>query len=168
MELHPFTRAAALAVLIGNDFWYMHLYAKDEDFDKSHQLTGHYYDRLGWEGDELMELSIEVGAEVFNPSEVGKWLPEYTPESDKAYSYTTIVAKAQEKLNTYLDALKDMRNSTSRTDIQSRLDECLRYWEKEINYKLAARAGQASNAPSMLVGFVNTGIDNELAYKFSD
>jgi len=167
MELHPFTRAAALAVLIGNDFWYMHLYAKDKDFDKSHRLTGDYYDRLGWESDDLMELSIEVGAEVFNPSEVGKWLPEYTPESDKAYSYGTIVTKAQEKLRLYLTALKDMRDSTSRTDIQSRLDECLRYWEKELNYKLAARAGQAG-VPSMLVGFVNSGLDNELAYKFAE
>ena len=167
MDLHPFTRAAALAVLLSNDFWYMHLYAKDADFDKSHRLTNSYYDKLSYEGDEFMELCVEIGVDVVNPSEANKWMPAYTPETDKAYSYGTIVAKAQEKIGLYITTLHAMRSATSRSDIQSRLDECLRYWEKELNYKLAARAGQ-SNAPSVLVGFVNSGLDNELAYKFSE
>lgn len=167
MELNPFTRAAALAVLLSNDFWYMHLYAKDADFDKSHHLTNSYYDKLSYEGDELMELCVEIGVDVINPSEANKWIPAYTPETDKIYSYGTIVAKAQEKIGLYITALHDMRSATSRSDIQSRLDECLRYWEKELNYRLAARAGQPS-APSMLIGFVNSGLDNELAYKFSE
>ena len=166
MKLHPFTKAALVSVLVHNDFWYMHLYAKGEDFDKSHNLTNRYYDDLGYESDTLMELAIEVGADVINPTEALKWMPEYTPESDKEYLYPTIVQKSQEKLRLYVSALKDMRNSTDKTDIQSKVDEMLRYWEKELNYKLAARAGQ-NNIPSMLTGFVNTGLDTAMAYTFS-
>lgn len=41
-NMFTFTFAAATAVLAPNDFWHMHLYVKDKDFDKSHNLMGNY------------------------------------------------------------------------------------------------------------------------------
>lgn len=151
-----FTVAAATAVLAANDFWYMHLYSKNEDFDKSHQLTGRYYNGLNYEADTLMELAIEVGQPIFNPSDALQIIPSWTPERQDAYDYATIVSNSKLILTQYITALNAVRSSTNRTDIQSRLDEMLIEWNKEVNYRLNRR----TNGPSMLNGFINTGLDD--------
>lgn len=153
---NTFTVAAATAVLAANDFWYMHLYSKNEDFDKSHQLTGRYYNGLNYEADTLMELAIEVGQPIFNPSDALQIIPSWTPERQDAYDYATIVSNSKLILTQYITALNAVRSSTNRTDIQSRLDEMLIEWNKEVNYRLNRR----TNGPSMLNGFINTGLDD--------
>lgn len=163
MSTNTFTIAAATAILASNDFWYMHLYSKDSDFDKSHQLTERYCYQLSSEADDLMELAVEVGQPIFNPSETLQILPSWMPERQNAYDYNTIVTKSKMLIVQYITALKAMRSSTDRTDIQSRVDESLAYWEKELNYRLARR----TPGPSMLNGFVDTGLDNALAYTLS-
>lgn len=158
--MNPITRAGALAVLLANDFWYIHLYSKDEDFDKSHKLTDQYYHNLSYEGDDLMELAIQEGYDILNPNTVSQVFPEYIVESGTSYSYFDVVQRAKEKLSLYIDALKQVRNSTNKTDIQSKIDSMLEFWNKEVSYRLARR----SDTPSMLNGFINTGFDNALAY----
>lgn len=153
---NTFTLAAATAILASNDFWYMHLYSKNEDFDKSHQLTGRYYNGLNYEADTLMELAIEVGQPIFNPSDALQIIPSWTPERQDAYDYATIVSNSKLILAQYITALNAVRSSTNRTDIQSRLDEMLASWNKEVNYRLNRR----TNGPSMLNGFINTGLDD--------
>ena len=161
--MNPFTKTAALAVLLANDFWYMHLYAKDEDFDKSHKLTFGYYNQLISESDDLMELALQENYDIINPNNVSSIFPEYNLESDKFYSYSTIIQKSREKISIYVDSLKQLRNFTDKTDIQSKIDSLLELWNKELNYKLARR----SNISTSLNGFVNTGFDNALAYVMS-
>lgn len=155
-----FTVAAATAILAANDFWYMHLYAMDEDFDKSHDLADHYYNRLSYEADGLLELAIELGQPIFNPTDALQIIPSWTPERQDAYDYTTLVSHSKMLLNQYITALKAARSSTSRTDIQSRLDDVLRSWEKEVNYRLERRSPNSS----LLTGFVNTGLDDALTH----
>ena len=159
MLTNTFTIAAATAILAANDFWYMHLYSKDEDFDKSHQLAGYYYSHLHYDADTLMELAIEVGQPIFNPTDVLQIIPSWTPEHQDAYDYITIVAKSKLILTQYITALNAVRSSTTRTDIQSRLDEMISDWNKEVNYRLARR----TNGSSMLTGFINTGLDDVVA-----
>ena len=163
LSTNTFTIAAATAILASNDFWYMHLYSKDSDFDKSHRLTEQYYERLSYEADDLMELAVEVDQPIFNPSETLQILPSWIPERQNAYDYDTIVSRSKMLIVQHITALKAMRSSTDRTDIQSRIDEMLAYWEKELNYKLARR----TPGLSMLNGFVDTGLDNALAYTLS-
>lgn len=158
--MNAITRAGAIATLLANDFWYIHLYSKDEDFDKSHALTQNYYYKLSDEADDLMELAIQEGYDIVNPNTVASMFPEYTVESDTSYSYFDVVQGAKEKLSLYIDALKAVRNSTDKTDIQSKIDSMLERWNKEVSYRLARR----SDTPSMLNGFINTGFDNALAY----
>ena len=156
MVSYPFTLAAATAILASNDFWYMHLYSKDSDFDKSHNLTEYYYDQLHYEADTLMELAIEMGQPIFNSTEVLQIIPSWTPEHQDAYSYPTIVSTSKRILTQYIIALNAARSSTIRSDIQSRLDEMLTKWNKEVNYRLERR----TDGPSLLNGFINTGLDN--------
>ena len=39
----------------------------------------------------------------------------------------------------YLKALNDLRNKTLDTSVQSLLDDMMRYWNKEKDYKIKAR-----------------------------
>ena len=153
---NPFTKAAAIALLAGNDFWLMHICSKDSDFDKSHQLTGQYYERLSVEADMLMELAMEQNQPVFNPTDALNIVENWSPERRAAYDYGTIVDVSKSIILQYISALRELRNSTDRTDIESRVDDILGYWEKELNYKLARRTN------ILLSGFVNTGLDDAL------
>lgn len=157
--MSPFTKAAALASVLSSEFWYMHLYSQDEDFDKSHALTQQYYEELSEEADTLMELAIQEGFDVINPNAAATEL-QLSIEQQKSYSYFDIVSIAKSKLSTYLDVLRELRGSTDKTDIQSLLDSLLEHWDKEVNYRLARR----TSTPSLLNGFVNSGLDNALAY----
>lgn len=156
MVTNTFTVAAATAILASNDFWYMHLYAKDKDFDKSHNLMGDYYSHLRYDADTLMELAIEIGQPIFNPTDALQIIPSWTPEHQDAYDYATIITNSKTILTQYITTLNAARSSTTRSDIQSRLDEMLSEWNKEVNYRLSRR----SDASSMLTGFINTGLDD--------
>ena len=149
-----------MAVLLANDFWYMHLYSKDEDFDKSHKLTEEYFSRLYYDADALMEFTVQEGYPVINPNDVKNAFTSYTIENNSEYSYFDIVARAREKLSVYIEILREVRNFTTKSNIQSKLDSMLELWDKELNYKLARR----TPTPSMLNGFINTGLDNVIAY----
>ena len=161
--MNAFTKSGALAIVISNDFWYMHLYSKDEDFDKSHQLTGQYYNNLADQADTLMEWAIQEGYPVLNNNTALAAFPEYVIEEDVEYSYFEIVERSKSKLSIFINALRELRNFTDNSGIQSKIDEWLQYWDKEVNYKLARRT---ATTPSMLNGFINSGLDNALAYTF--
>ena len=151
------TKAALLCIAVSNDIWYMHLYADGEDFDKSHELTQEYYHRLSSEADFLMELAIELKESVPNPSTALQYLSDFSPETDlKSYDYTKVIMRCYEKISRYVNALQNFRDSNSRTDIQSRIDDILSFWRKELNYKLIRRSNLKS---VMLNGFVDTGLD---------
>ena len=76
-ELDIFTKTALIAVLVNNDFHYMHLLSIGRDFDKSHNLAQDYYDMLDGEVDYLMELALEVKAPIYNYTQAGELIPEY-------------------------------------------------------------------------------------------
>ncbi len=157
-EENKFTLAATVAVLVNNDMHYMHLLSKGKDFDKSHNLSEEYYDKLADEVDYLMELAVEVGAPIHNFSNSLEVVPWYICENLKHYSYPDVVEHSIVKLNVYIDCLRELRNSVSQDDIQSRLDDMIRDWEKEVNYKLKRRVEtQVSTV------FVNTGLDNQIS-----
>lgn len=157
-ELNPFTRAALVAVLVNNDFHYMHLNSVGKDFDKSHNLAQEYYQKIEEEIDYLMEMSLEVQAPVFNYTLAGQIVEDYVPESEPSYDYPTLIESLKNKIGTYILALKSVREFTVNTSIQSRLDDMIRDWEKELNYKLMRR----TETPR-LGGFINTGFDERMS-----
>lgn len=157
MEQNVFTIAATTAVLVSNDFHYVHLLAKGEDFDKSHNLAQEYYEKIDEEVDYLMELALEVGAPVYNNTYAGQVVPNYEAESKDSYDYPTIIETIKSKVATYILALKSLRESTDDNSIQSRLDDMIRDWEKELNYRLARRTSEKFTNQ-----FVSTGLDERV------
>lgn len=156
------TKALLLAKLIENDAYYMHWLCKGEDFDKSHNLMEEYYYSLSYDSDFLAELAVELGENLPNPSNATAIIPTYTPEIADGYLYGEIIAIMKEKLEMYIDSLQAIRNSTTAPDVQSKIDDMLRKWKKEVDYRLTART-----TPNIPNGFIYTGLDNALAYKFS-
>ena len=140
MNLSPYTKTALIAVLVNNDFHYIHFLAEGSDFDKIHNLAQSYYEKIEPEVDFLMELALENGEEIFNYTMAGKVLPAYQPEDLKSYgSYQQVIIRLIEKITIYREALQELRDSTTNASIQSKLDDMIRYWEKEQRYRLARR-----------------------------
>lgn len=147
MNLSPYTKTALIAVLVNNDFHYIHFLAEGSDFDKIHNLAQSYYEKIEPEVDYLMELALENGADIFNYTMAGQLLnmagrvlPDYQPEDLKSYgSYQQVIIRLIEKITAYREALQELRNSTTNASIQSKLDDMIRYWEKEQRYRLARR-----------------------------
>ena len=150
----PLTKAIALALLVGNDCWYIHLYAKGDKFDQLHKMTEEYYHWMSSQSDTLMEMGMEFGVMPNNPSLVLQSMPDYAPEVDVEYSWETALVVLKDKISLYISALQELREYTTFSDVQSTLDEWIRAWSKEVNYKLDRRSEDRS---SMLNGFVNTG-----------
>ena len=133
--------AAMMGVVVSNDLWYMHLYADGEDFDKSHELTLMYYKKLSEDVDYLMELAVELGESVPNPSSALEYVSNYEIESrTESYSYHDIVVNCYSKILRFVKCLQEFRNQTSRFDVQSYLDDLIRFWKKELDYKLIRRS----------------------------
>lgn len=158
MEQNAFTLAAMTAVLVSNDLHYVHLLAKGEDFDKSHNLAQDYYEKVDEEVDYLMELAIEVGAPIYNYSVAGEVVSDYATEEGDSYDYASTIEVIKNKVAVYITALKDLRQATEDSSIQSRLDDMLRDWEKELFYRLARRT-----EPTPVNSFINTGLDERVS-----
>ena len=161
--MEPITKAALLGSLTASDCWMIHLYAKGAKFDDLHNLAEGYYSRLLQQSDYLMELAVEMNLPVVNPSEALKYISDYVVENSIEYTWDDAINIFQHKLGHFIGVLKDVRESIDRADIQSWLDEVVRDWEKEVHYRLARRS---EVRPNMLNGFINTGLDDHMAYQF--
>ena len=160
--MEPITKAALLGSLIANDCWMIHLYAKGDKFDDLHALSEQYYHTIAIQTDYLMELAVEIGAPIINPSEALKYIPDYIIENSVEYTWEPSLEILQHKLGQFIGALKEVRESIDRADVQSWIDDNVRDWEKEVHYKLVRRS---ETRPSLLTGFINTGFDSRLAYQ---
>ena len=162
--MEPITKAALLGTLISNDCWIIHLYAKGDKFDDLHNLAEKYYLTVSSQTDYLMELAIEMDKLIVNPSEALKYIPNYIIENSVEYTWEPSLEIFQHKLGTFIGALKEVRASIDRADVQSWIDDNVRDLEKEVHYRLVRRS---EVRPSMLNGFVSTGLDNHIAYTTS-
>lgn len=164
-ELNIFTKINLIAVLVKNDVQYLHWLAKGKDFDKSHLLTKEYYEQLAEECDYLTELTIEQGYPIINPSKALEFIEEYPTEEAQEYNYQEVVSVLKDKLTFYMDSLNDLREECGVSSIESKLDDMVRYWEKEVNYKLERRTDEEHH--HMLDSFINTGLDQRIAGLYS-
>ena len=160
MEL--ITKAAIIATLVGNDVWYVHWNAKGDKFDQIHNISYNYYDTLARETDDLMEFSMDLGVPVINLSNALAYIPDYKPEIESQYMWDGAIQVFKSKLPLYTNTLQELRDTTTRSDIQSRIDEWLQYWNKELNYKLVRRSNS-----NQLYGFYDSGLDTALANQFT-
>ena len=66
-------------------------------------------------------------------------MSEYNIQTDNEYDYDHAITQISEILSTYLNWLCSVRDN-ARSDIQSYLDDKIRYWSKELDYKLSRRS----------------------------
>lgn len=155
MEYNEFIKTIMTLVLVKNDCHYMHLMSKGEDFDKSHHLTQDYFESLGYVIDIISEMALESGNTMYNYSLAGQIIPDYAPENLPAYDYPTLIEHLKTKIAIVVASLQTLRESITDTSIQSKLDDIIRNWESELNYKLNRRSEPSVN----MSGFINTGLD---------
>lgn len=134
-----YTPTAAMAVLVSNDILYMHHLAYGVDFDKCHSITQEYYEKINEEVDYLFELAVEHGASICNATNALDYVENYAVENLSEYDYTTTISVLYSKLSIYIASLEVLREESGEDDVQSKLDDMIRYWKKELNYKISRR-----------------------------
>lgn len=134
-----FTKAACACVLFVNDMKHVHLHASGEDFDKIHDLCQAYYDKGSEESDYLAELAMEMKEPVPNFRYAGDYV-SWKSETAEAYDYAQCLNAVGLGIGSYVNFLSDLRNTTTTTeDMKSKLDDMIREWKKELDYKIKYR-----------------------------
>ena len=128
------------ANLFKNDLQFMHWHAAGDDFDTVHAITNELYEEMATEVDDIVEMAIAAGEDVGNMNSTAEHIDgdsQYEPLSDKAYCMDTFTAALAEKGKDYIDALTEVE--TDNSGYQSKIDEFINFWNKEVLYKNGAR-----------------------------
>lgn len=126
------------AVALANDMKHIHTHAKGKLFDNIHNICNEYYEKANEEADTLAELAIEKEETILNPSYLFDGL-NYKPTNYSRYDFELAMVTARDCIEKYLKVLANLRNKTNDPSVQSLLDDMVRYWKKEKDYKIKAR-----------------------------
>lgn len=126
------------AVALANDMKHIHTHAKGTLFDNIHSICNEYYEKANEDADTLAELAIEKGDTILNSSYLLDGL-KYKPTNYSDYYFDLAMITARGCIEKYVKALTDLRNKTDDPSVQSLLDDMMRYWKKEKDYKIKAR-----------------------------
>ena len=126
------------AVALANDMKHIHTHAKGTLFDNIHNICNEYYEKANEEADTLAELAMEKGDTILNPSYLLDGL-SYKPTNYSKYDFELAMSTTKGCIEKYLKVLTDLRNKTNDPSVQSLLDDMMRYWKKEKDYKIKAR-----------------------------
>lgn len=138
-DLGLIAKAAMFANLFANDLKHMHWHASGTEFDKIHTITEELYEEALAEADEIAEIAIASGEKMGNISDVKSFIEtgesgEWEVVSEDAITWPAFVDYLKDRGEKYIDALKDIE------DEDSVISDYIHFWNKEINYKNAARA----------------------------
>lgn len=134
-----FTKTVCIAMLFNNDLHHIHTHAAGHQFDRIHNITQDLYYQMGDDVDTLAELALEYGQEVPNPSLAGNYV-EWGASQQSTYNWDEATRELFDKLALFTSVLAVLRNQPElKPDAQSTLDDILRRWNKELDYKLERR-----------------------------
>ena len=126
------------AVALANDMKHIHTHAKGTLFDNIHNICNEYYEKANEDADTLAELAIEKGDTILNSSYLLDGL-KYKPTNYSDYYFDLAMRVAEGCIEKYVKVLADLRNKTDDPSVKSLLDDIVRYWKKEKDYKIKAR-----------------------------
>lgn len=141
-QVGPFTLATCHAVVFANNMKHIHLHIQGKKFDNIHSVTEEYYEQASEDSDYLAELCMEKGHYVPNFCQAAQYIPAATVATMSECDYKAAITDLAVYMGTYVSALKALRETTPDDDIQSKLDDMIRYWNKELNFKNKQRFGQ--------------------------
>lgn len=138
-DIGKIAKAAMFANLFANDLKFMHWHASGTEFDKIHAITEELYDEAFDEADDLAEIAIAAGEKVANVSDIKSFVEtgesgEWEVVSEETITWPAFVDYLKDRGEKYIAALKDIE------DEDSVISDYIHFWNKEINYKNAARA----------------------------
>ena len=115
------------AIIMYRNLYVLHWMAKGNDMMKLHILTEELYGELIQEIDTLGELLVEKCGTVQNLDF------EWTPIAVRDYEFQESLIILKDFIQNYIDTI-DYAYPNQTSDVQSTLDEWLRYWNKQMNY----------------------------------
>lgn len=127
-----------VAVCLANDMKHVHTHIKGRKFDMIHNICNEYYEKASKDADDLVELAIEYDESVMNASYAAE-LIKYNPANLKAYNYEEAINTVYNSISYYVEELENALATNFDSDVENLLQEYLRYWKKENNYKNKAR-----------------------------
>ena len=134
-------KVAYACCVVANNMKHVHLHIAGKKFDNIHNLAEKYYGDIGYWVDSYAELALEdKSGKMDNLSNSAQHVAEINIETEDKYDYESACTAISSNLRQLIEVLKNCRESaSSRTDIESKIDDNLGYLNKELNYTMERR-----------------------------
>ena len=134
-------KVAYACCVVANNMKHVHLHIAGKKFDNIHSLAEKYYNDIGYWVDSYAELALEdKSGKVDNLSNSAQHVAEINLETEDKYDYESACTAISSNLRQLIEILKNCRESaSSRSDIESKIDDNLGYLNKELNYTMERR-----------------------------
>lgn len=118
-----------------NVMLYAHWNVRGANFSDVHNMLSGYIGTAGFELDEFAELYAEGHPGKCTPYPYDIYECPFADNDFEECDPNRILKEIQEEIRNHVDIL-EMYYCNYPSDVQSRLDDMIRYWSKEANYKL--------------------------------
>lgn len=131
-----FINLAYKLICAANDLKHIHTHASGSFFFTIHEIVGEYYDECSSQADYVTELALEFGEIMENPN-LAADLVGWQETNMAEYDLKTAIYSVKDIMSEIYDAMVEVDNEKSITpDAKNKIEEFMRYWAKENNYKL--------------------------------
>lgn len=131
-----FINLAYKLICAANDLKHIHTHASGPFFFTIHEVVGEYYDECSNQADYVTELALEFGEIMENPNLAAN-LVGWKARNMSEYDLKTAVYSVKDIMSDIYDAMAEVDNEKTITpDSKNKIEEFMRYWAKENNYKL--------------------------------
>lgn len=131
----------AYAIVVAcNNFEHVHLMCAGKKFDTIHSMTDNLVGKIWYITDTAAELALEnEECELDNFCNAAKYVPEMSVETEKTYDYETACTAVSETLRKLIEIAQEARDASSKSHVQSKVDEWLAMLNKEYNFLMKRR-----------------------------
>lgn len=131
----------AYAIVVAcNNFEHVHLMCAGKKFDTIHSMTDNLVGKIWYITDTAAELALEnEECELDNFCNAAKYVPEMSVETEKTYDYETACTAVSETLRKLIEIAQEARDTSSKSHVQSKVDEWLAMLNKEYNFLMKRR-----------------------------
>ena len=131
-----FINLAYKLICAANDLKHIHTHASGPFFFTIHEIVGETYDACSNQADYVTELALEFGEIMENPN-LAADLVGWKETNMAEYDLKTAIYSVKDIMSDIYDAMVEVDNEKSITpDAKNKIEEFMRYWAKENNYKL--------------------------------
>lgn len=136
---NPSEIATYTSVAVSNDFKHIHLHSVGRNFDRLHNICEEYYEKASEQTDTLAEYCLENGTASICNFSCAAEIINWKAQTAQQYDFKSGITAMKSIIALYVKSLLEMRESINDESMQSVLDDFIRYWRKELMYKLRRR-----------------------------